>query len=255
MTHPLALTGERTLPGIPEEGYWFARHEAAYRWVIATSGSDLAGARVLEAGSGEGYGAALIAGAGARVVAALEYDAATCAHARRTYPAVSTVRANLAAMPLAAASLDAVVSMQVVEHLWDLPGFLAACSAALVPGGRLLLSTPNRLTFSPGLARGERPVNPFHVEEFDAEQLADLVRSNGFHDVEVVTLQHGDRLAAWERDHGSVVGAQVGAVLAGAWPPHLLDLVAGVTADDFRVGDDVDGGLDLLLTARAGGTR
>ena len=27
----LPLTGERTVPGIPEENYWFRRHEVVYR--------------------------------------------------------------------------------------------------------------------------------------------------------------------------------------------------------------------------------
>src|SRR5215211_4755070 len=30
---PLALTGERTLPDIPEENYWFRRHLAVYEWI------------------------------------------------------------------------------------------------------------------------------------------------------------------------------------------------------------------------------
>ena len=30
----LVLTGERTLPGIPDENYWFRRHEAAYRALL-----------------------------------------------------------------------------------------------------------------------------------------------------------------------------------------------------------------------------
>ena len=30
---PLALTGERTLPDVPEENYWFRRHLAVYEWI------------------------------------------------------------------------------------------------------------------------------------------------------------------------------------------------------------------------------
>ena len=29
----MELTGERTIPGVPTESYWFARHEIVYRWV------------------------------------------------------------------------------------------------------------------------------------------------------------------------------------------------------------------------------
>ena len=52
VTPGLPLTGERTVPGIAREQYWFARHEVVYRWLAARC----AGASVLEAGSGEGYG-------------------------------------------------------------------------------------------------------------------------------------------------------------------------------------------------------
>ena len=64
------LTGERTWPGIPSESYWFARHEACYRWASAAVSSATVsssvgqhppsmrsgGSIVLDAGSGEGYG-------------------------------------------------------------------------------------------------------------------------------------------------------------------------------------------------------
>ena len=32
---PLALTGERTLPDVPEENYWFRRHLVVYEWIAA----------------------------------------------------------------------------------------------------------------------------------------------------------------------------------------------------------------------------
>ena len=30
---PLHLTGERTLPVVPEENYWFRRHLVVYEWI------------------------------------------------------------------------------------------------------------------------------------------------------------------------------------------------------------------------------
>ena len=46
----LQLTGERTVPGIPAENYWFRRHEAAYEFLAPLT----AGSAVLEVGCGEG---------------------------------------------------------------------------------------------------------------------------------------------------------------------------------------------------------
>lgn len=71
----LPLTGERTVPGLPEENYWFRRHEVVYQYCAPMC----AGQDVLEAGCGEGYGAALLAFTARRVVA-VDYDAATVAH-------------------------------------------------------------------------------------------------------------------------------------------------------------------------------
>lgn len=43
---------------------------------------------------------------------------------------------------LGEAPLDAVVSTEVIEHLYDPPAFLIGCREALRPGGRLVISTP-----------------------------------------------------------------------------------------------------------------
>src|SRR4029077_9598897 len=65
----MPLTGERTVPGLAEENYWFRRHEVVYQRLT----DRCAGRDVLEAGSGEGYGADLIADVARRVVG-LDYD-------------------------------------------------------------------------------------------------------------------------------------------------------------------------------------
>ena len=249
MAHPLPLTGERTLPGVRGEEYWFARHEAAYRWT-ADRTAGRSDAVVMEAGSGEGYGAELLRAAGARLVVALEVDVAAASHAAATYPEVATVRANLATVPVAASSVDAVVCLQVVEHLWDLPGFLADAVRVLRPGGLAVVSTPNRPVFSPGLPRGAKPTNPFHVEELDAEQLADALSRAGLVDVHVHGLHHGPRIAAWELRHGTgLVAAQV-AVVTGEGPvPDDLDaFVATIATDDFVMAG-AEGSQDLVATA------
>lgn len=237
MSHPLPLTGERTLPGVPGEEYWFARHEAAYAWLVDALAARIRGAAVVEAGSGEGYGAAMLRAAGARTVVALEYDDASAGHARAAYPDVGTVRANLALMPVGDATADVLVTLQVVEHLWDLRGFVRDCARVLTPGGILVVTTPNRPVFSPGLGRGEKPTNPFHVEELDAEQLSELLAEAGFCDVVVRGLHHGERIEAWEAELGTgIVAAQVAAVLGSHdVPDHLKAFVASVTAADFAI--------------------
>ena len=253
----LLATGERTAPGLPDEEYWFARHEVAYRWIAQRLAPRLEpGSVVVDAGAGEGYGAAALPG---RVIA-LEYDLAACTHMHRSYPPVNVTQANLDALPLRTGSVDAITCLQVVEHLWDLRGFLRECRRVLRRGGELIITTPQRLTFSPGLGRGEKPINPFHVEEFDGEQLHDLIMDAGFDTVEMRGVHHGPRLADWEAAHGSFVAAQVTAALTGSWPADLRDIVRSVTADDFVVDADafpstsahVAAAQDLLAIARVG---
>jgi len=247
VTTSLPLTGERTVPGVPVENYWFRRHLAVYEALVP----DCRGV-VLEAGCGEGYGADLFAENGARVLA-FDYDAQAIGHVRRRYPRVAAARANLVALPVRDAAVDAVVSLQVIEHLWDQAGFLRECRRVLATGGALVLSTPNRLTFSPGR---ETPLNPFHTRELTAAELAGLLVEVGFADIAVRGLHHGPRLRALDVAHGgSLVAAQTAAVLADAWSAALLADVACVTTADFTLGPDtaehpLDDSLDLVATAR-----
>jgi SAM-dependent methyltransferase len=228
------LVGERTVPGLWHENYWFRRHEAAYlRLAPLLAEAARAGGVVVEAGAGEGYGTGLLRAAGCDRVAALDYDAASVRHGAGRYPAAAWARGNLARLPLAAGSVAAVSSFQVVEHLWTPWEFLAECARVLRPGGPLVLTTPNRPVFSPGVARGERPPNPYHVREFDADELRESVAPHLVVE-SVLGLVHGARLRAWEARHGSAVTAQLRTPPAG-WDAEVAAIVASVTADDFEL--------------------
>jgi SAM-dependent methyltransferase len=248
--HPLTLTGERTLPGIAHEQYWFARHLVAYRFaadvVRGAAPAGTAPVRVLDGGCGEGYGAELLRRTVGAPVVALDYDAATAAHVRATYPRVTTVRGNLVALPLRSASCSAVVSLQTVEHLWDQAAFAGECRRVLEPGGTLVVSTPNRLTFAHGLA------NPFHARELDPHELRTLVEAV-LDEVRVLGVHHGPRLAAFARAYGDPVAAQLAAPPDG-WDAELTALVTSVRDDDFVVAADGDDhrlvdALDLVAVA------
>ncbi|MBF6332953.1 class I SAM-dependent methyltransferase [Nocardia transvalensis] len=241
---PLPLTGERTVPGIAEENYWFRRHEIVYARLLERC----AGRVVLEAGSGEGYGANMIAGVAERVIG-LDYDASAVEHVRAAYPRVEMVMGNLADLPVDDGSVDVVVNFQVIEHLWDQAQFLRECLRVLRPGGELLISTPNRITFSPGR---DTPLNPFHTRELNAAELSELLVAAGF-EVEVMTgVHHGPELVALDAKWGgSIIDAQIQRALAGEpWPAELAADVAAVRTDDFALrAEDIDASLDLVAVA------
>ena len=78
-----------------------------------------------------------------------------------------------------------------------------------------MVSTPNRPVFSPGLGRGEKPTNPFHVEELDAEQLHDLLAAAGLRRRRRARrCTTATAIAQWEQRTGAgIVAAQVAATL------------------------------------------
>lgn len=247
----LTLTGERTIPDLEIENYWFRRHQVVYERLAARC----TGREVLEAGCGEGYGADLIAGVARRVVA-VDYDEAAVAHVRGRYPRVDVMRANLAELPLPDATVDVVVNFQVIEHLWDQAQFVAECARVLRPSGLLMVSTPNRITFSPGR---DTPINPFHTRELNAGELTELLVDGGFADVSIFGLFHGPRLQGMDARHGgSIIDAQIAHAVADTpWSPELTADVAAVTTEDFEMvesgqdGHDINASLDLIAIAVA----
>ena len=221
------LTGERTWPGIPRENYWFRRHLIAYRWAAAQIAS-LDPGPVLDAGSGEGYGAAELSHLSGRRVTAVDLDPDTVHHVRDTYPMVHTVRANLVELPFRPRAFATTVSMQVIEHIWDPVTYLR--ELARCTDGPIFLSTPNRPVHSPHLAQGERPDNIFHVTEFDEAQMLDLlVRADPSRSTKVHGLQHGPAITDWEREHGSLPRALL------EDQPDAMTFARSISEDDFMV--------------------
>jgi len=202
---PLALTGERTLPDVPEENYWFRRHLAVYGWVAERC----AGRRVVDMACGEGYGSALLAGAAAEVVG-VDANPEAFEHARRRYRAAN-LRFERALVEEFedGAPYDAIVFLQTIEHVNVPERLLGRFASLLAPGGAAYVTTPNRLTLAPPGA--ERSGNPWHVREYAPDEFATLVRT-AFRSVDLVGVFHARKLrlhelairAGWDRIHPSL---------------------------------------------------
>ncbi|MBI5104575.1 MAG: methyltransferase domain-containing protein [Solirubrobacterales bacterium] len=185
---PLALTGERTLPDVPEENYWFQRHLVVYRWIRARVG----GLKVVDMACGEGYGSAELAQAAAEVVG-VDANPEAHEHARLRY-----VRDNLRfardLVETFAEPADAVVFLQTIEHVQNpdevLEHFKSIVSGSAQPV--VFVSTPNVLTLAPEGA--EKSGNPWHVKEYRPEEFEELCRAH-FADVRVLGLFHARKLA------------------------------------------------------------
>ena len=231
----LELTGERTLPGIARENYWYRRHVAAYGFAAR-----LVRGTVVDAVAGEGYGAALLARR-ARVVG-LDVDGVAVSHAAHAYPHVPFVRADAGRLPLPPASVDGIVAMQVVEHLDDAGAFLDDVRRALRPGGVLVLSTPNRATFPAGL-------NPWHTQEYDADELRALLERR-FEDVTLAGVRHGPLLASVDRTLGRSVQERLTTTGWDDLSPPLRAVLGRVGERAFRLSGDAASALDLFAVAR-----
>jgi hypothetical protein len=205
---PLALTGERTLPDVPEENYWFRRHLIVYEWIAARVG----GLRVVDMACGEGYGSDVLAGS-AKSVVGVDANPEAHEHARLRYRRPN-LRFARELVETFAEPADAVVFLQTIEHLTD-PGSALDHFASLVAGGEdaphaldsasdpaaaaragmVFISTPNVLTLAP---KGEsRSGNPWHVHEYRVEEFDRLCRAH-FREVRMFGLFHARKLRAHE---------------------------------------------------------
>lgn len=227
----LPMTGERTAPDTDQENYWFRRHEIVYlAWRERCHGRD-----VIEAGAGEGYGAGMLAPY-ARSLHGLDYDLLACQHAASKYRSgapcpLTFTQADLGALPLTDECADVIVNSQVIEHLPDQAGFVSECFRVLRPGGVLVVATPNRMTFTPA----GQPLNPFHIRELHARELADVLVAPGFELAETLGVYHGPHLRRLDDKWGGLIHAQLQPYLENRpWPGELRADVDSVTATDFE---------------------
>jgi 2-polyprenyl-3-methyl-5-hydroxy-6-metoxy-1,4-benzoquinol methylase len=186
---PLALTGERTLPDVPAENYWYRRHLAVYQWAAERCG----GLDVVDMACGEGYGALALARRAARVTG-VDTNPESHEHARLKYtrPGVRFVRDLVERY---AEPCDAVVFLQTIEHVEDPKGVLDRFREMLRPGGAAYVSTPNVLTLAPPGA--EKSDNPWHRREYREEEFRALCESS-FERVELLGLFHARKLRLHE---------------------------------------------------------
>jgi SAM-dependent methyltransferase len=200
---PLELTGERTLPDVPAENYWFRRHLAVYEWVAERCG----GLDVVDMACGEGYGVDVLARR-ARRVTGVDANPEAHEHARLRYtkPGIRFVRDLVESW---SEPCDAVVFLQTIEHVQDPEAVLAHFRDMLRPGGTVYVSTPNLLTLAPPGA--EKSDNPWHVREYRAEEFRRLC-ARVFDRVELLGLFHARVLrahelalrAGWDRVHSGL---------------------------------------------------
>jgi SAM-dependent methyltransferase len=235
---PLELTGERTLPDVPEENYWYRRHVAVYEWIAERC----AGKRVVDLACGEGYGSDQLAQRAAEVIG-VEANPEAFEHARARYrrPNLSFERGLVEEFDR---EVDAVVFLQTIEHIHE-PDRLLERISQIAPVA--YISTPNRLTLAPPGA--EKSDNPWHLREYDQRQYRALLGPH-FKRVELIGLFHARKLRlhelaiglGWDRVHRSLRITK----------PFYDRFIPAISSRDFKLrGADLDRALDFLAICRA----
>jgi SAM-dependent methyltransferase len=158
----LEVTGERLLPEQQRGELVHAQHLARYRFAAQFA----QGRRVLDAACGEGYGTAMLAGAGAREAVGIDIDESTVDHARTRY-GLRFERADVAELPFEDGSFELVVSFETLEHVPDAAQAIGEFRRVLSDDGLLIASTPNSDRYLVD--------NEFHTREFTEDEFRALL--------------------------------------------------------------------------------
>jgi GT2 family glycosyltransferase/SAM-dependent methyltransferase len=194
-------TGERCVPWTPDVQIVY-EHFHRYLW----AGRLVSGREVLDLGSGEGFGAAILAASAANVVG-LDIDERTVEHSRLNYAAPNLQFRVGTALDLAEfddGSLGVVVAFEVIEHVREQGRMLDEIARVLADDGILIASTPDRRLYSE--VTDQR--NPFHAHELAFAEFRELLAARFPH------------LASWGQraiagSHMNAIDAPAGASASG----------------------------------------
>lgn len=148
------------------------------------------GDRVLDLGSGAGAFTGALAAAGARPIG-VEIASAAIERARDANPSAEFRLAPVEGpLPLSDNAFDVVWASEVIEHVADTARWLSEVRRVLVPGGRLLLTTPSHGRLRIALLGVERLAPPLgdHLHLYTRRSLREILREFGFGAVTVRTV-------------------------------------------------------------------
>lgn len=167
-------TKERALPEHAAQSFEdyliYLKHVAMYDFARAQLNDKF----VLDLGCGEGYGASQLAQAARRVIAA-DADFGAVAHAARQYSdaRLAFIVCDAQRLPFCTDTFDAVVSYEVIEHIPNVPSYLAEVDRVSNTSAKIFMSTPNRRL---RLLPFQRPWNHFHLREYAAADFGAILQ-------------------------------------------------------------------------------
>jgi SAM-dependent methyltransferase len=137
---PFTIPNAAPVPTRPRLLSHVGRWGRARRWLPGEA------LRILDVGCAFGYGSVAVAAAGppGRVAVGVEQDPEHLERGRRLYPWLTIVEGDAATLPVPDGCADAVLMLDVLEHLGDARPAVAEAHRVLRPGGVLMVSVPHR---------------------------------------------------------------------------------------------------------------
>jgi ubiquinone/menaquinone biosynthesis C-methylase UbiE len=162
-------------------------HLKAYEEVVKRAGDKT----VLEIGCNTGYGTKLVSNVCRKIIGVdLSLKALRVASTRYAAANIDYLLIDGLTLPFADGSFDLVISFQVIEHISNYKTYLSELKRVLSPDGVVVFTTPNaRVRLDPGM----KPWNEFHVREFVADELGELLR-DWFGQVEIRGLSASEEV-------------------------------------------------------------
>lgn len=171
---------------------WLSQQEPAYWFIRNELGSIGKSATILEIGSGLGYLTFAIRKAGYDIVG-IDISEQAVENARAQFGDLYACK-NLFTLSAEPARYDLVILTEVIEHVSDPVSFLNAAALLLKPGGRILMTTPNKsIAASEACWQTENP--PVHLWWFSESAVRQLARRTG------LSVRFGDFTAMYTGTH------------------------------------------------------
>jgi SAM-dependent methyltransferase len=182
-------TAERVSATDTSDNYVLQRSIFAY-----LEAAKLVKAKVLEIGTGSGYGVKYMSPIVEQFVTV---DKFICDVDFKQYPNVVFKQQTVPPFTgIADNTFDFVVTFQVIEHIQNDDLYVKEIARVLKPGGKLIVTTPNKPM---SLSR-----NPWHIREYKPKQLVDLLKKY-FKDVDAKGVYGNDKVMAYyEKNKESV---------------------------------------------------
>ncbi len=171
----------------------YLRHKIAYMFAEKFIKDKI----VIDTACGSGYGSYHLITSGAKKVTGTDISKKAIEYARQRYK-VDNLRFEVmdaTKLNFDDDTFDVFTSFQTIEHIKNVDKFLTEIKRVLKKTGTALISTPNKITYSPNTSE---PENPFHIKEYYLDEFKYLL-NNYFDCVNILGVSQSQKIEKLEK--------------------------------------------------------